>query len=155
LFDKTWDTSTNRQISSLDPRLQNPAADFINDVNDKLRINLRVTFGSRSIEEQNTLYAIGRDANGKVIGDTVTNAKGGQSYHNYGLAIDVVAMEDNNKVANFNIVPSNPSLVNIGKSYGFEWGGDWKKKDNPHFENTFGEHWSDLFKQYIAGQEKK
>lgn len=26
----------------------------------------------------------------------------------------------------------------LGKSKGFEWGGDWKFKDMPHFENMFG-----------------
>ena len=30
------------------------------------------------------------------------------------------------------------SLSILGKSKGFEWGGDWKFKDMPHFENMFG-----------------
>jgi hypothetical protein len=138
LFDKTWDNYTNMKISSLDPRLQNPAADFINDVHDNLGINLRVTDGYRSIDKQNSIF---NNGNG------TTNASGGKSYHNYGLAIDVVAIENNGKYANYNVVPSNPSLVDTGKSYGFEWGGDWKIEmkdgsiftDTPHFQNSFRE----------------
>jgi hypothetical protein len=156
LFDKTWDTYTNRRISTLDHRLQNPVADFINDVQDVIGIKLRVTDAYRSIEEQNALYAIGRDENGKVIDKTVTNAKGGESYHNYGLGIDVVAIGGKKRDIDYSIVPSNDSLVSIGKDYGFEWGGDWtgNKKDNPHFQMPFGQSWqyyynSDLIKKEI------
>jgi hypothetical protein len=148
LFDKTWDKYTNKKISGLDPRIQNPAADFVNDVKDNLGITLRVTDGYRSIEEQNAIFAKNNGA---------SNAKGGESYHNYGLAIDVVAIK--NKKEYYNVVPSNKDIVNTGKSYGFEWGGDWriKKKDGtiftdpPHFQNTFGKHWS----YYLKEEQKK
>jgi peptidoglycan L-alanyl-D-glutamate endopeptidase CwlK len=139
LFDKMWDYITNKKISSLDPRLQNPSADFINDVKDNLGISLRIIQGYRSIEEQNNLYSKGRDASGKVVNkkDVVTNAKGGQSYHNYGLEIDVVAMENNNRKTNFNVVPSNSVLVDIGRSYGIQWGGDFKSiKAYPHLSDS-------------------
>src|SRR3954463_11525957 len=43
-----------------------------------------ITDSFRSAEDQNKLYDQGRTTDG----DIVTNAKGGESYHNYGLAID-------------------------------------------------------------------
>lgn len=49
-------------------------------------IYIRVTQGLRTIEQQNALYAIGRTQPGKIV----TNAHGGMSYHNYGLAVDCV-----------------------------------------------------------------
>ena len=42
------------------------------------------TFGTRTYEEQNALYAQGRTAPGKIV----TNARGGQGAHNFGLATD-------------------------------------------------------------------
>ena len=55
---------------------------------------VQISAGYRSLEEQATLYGQGRvySYNGKNYSNlakpNVTNAKPGQSYHNYGLAID-------------------------------------------------------------------
>lgn len=38
-------------------------------------------------------------------------------------------------------------LSKIGIEQGFEWGGNWfNLVDKPHFQMTFGYHWSDLSK---------
>jgi peptidoglycan L-alanyl-D-glutamate endopeptidase CwlK len=50
-----------------------------------------LTSGYRSKKEQNELYAQGRSKPGQVV----TNAKAGQSYHNYGLAVDFVIIHKN------------------------------------------------------------
>ena len=40
-------------------------------------------------------------------------------------------------------------VINIFKSNGWEWGGDWKSiKDKPHVQKTFGHTWQDLYKKY-------
>ncbi len=44
------------------------------------------TLGFRTFAEQDALFAQGRTAHGKIV----TNAPGGMSFHNYGLAVDVV-----------------------------------------------------------------
>lgn len=44
-----------------------------------------VTEGFRSVARQNELYAQGRTRPGQIV----TKARGGQSAHNYGLAVDV------------------------------------------------------------------
>jgi peptidoglycan L-alanyl-D-glutamate endopeptidase CwlK len=101
-----------------------------------------VTFTFRSIATQNGLYAQGRTKPGK----RVTNAKGGESFHNYGLAYDLVPTELLKK-ANWGDNARDQETTNkiwkevatLGKSIGLEWGGDWKSiKDRPHFQWTNG-----------------
>jgi len=128
---------TQKNINTLDARVRGPATRFIKRVNDELCIKLKVASALRTKEEQDKLFAQGRDKDGKVIGETVTNAKGGESYHNFGLAIDVYMVNDDGTIDLKGILP--PEVVAIAKQEGFEWGGDWRKfKDYPHFEMTFG-----------------
>jgi peptidoglycan L-alanyl-D-glutamate endopeptidase CwlK len=127
---------TQKNINTLDARVRGPATRFIKRVNDELCIKLKVASALRTKEEQDKLFAQGRDKDGKVIGETVTNAKGGESYHNLGLAIDVYMVNDDGTIDLKGILP--PEVVAIAKQEGFEWGGDWKKfKDYPHFEMKF------------------
>ena len=51
-----------------------------------------VTQGRRTIAEQDRPYAQGRTS----PGPKVTNAKGGSSPHNFGLAVDMVPIKDGN-----------------------------------------------------------
>lgn len=104
-------------------------------------IPIQITQGYRSINEQNSLYAIGRTVNGKKV----TNAKGGQSYHNYGLAIDFVLLSNDGNTALWTVNDKWREVAAIGKSLGFKWGGDWTSfKDYPHLEMTFGLSIDDL-----------
>ncbi len=100
----------------------------------KQGISVLFSDGYRSNAEQNKLYAQGRTASGKIV----TNARGGQSYHNYGLAIDMFIT---NKAGTSAMWPYDKlkQVARIAKSIGFEWGGDWKTfKDNPHLQITGG-----------------
>ena len=129
---QTWDPVTNRRIAQLDVRVRKPAIEFINTCESKLAIKLRVSQGLRTMAEQNKLHAQGRTTPGKIV----TNAKGGDSYHNYGLAIDVVEILNGN--ANYN--PDWETISKIGIGLGFEWGGNFKKFiDKPHFQMSFGQ----------------
>jgi peptidoglycan L-alanyl-D-glutamate endopeptidase CwlK len=111
------------------------------------RAIVRFAYTLRTIAEQNELYAQGRTKAGKIV----TNAKGGQSYHNYGLAFDIVLLVDKDKNGSFESASWETNVdfdgdgkadwqevVQIAKSYGWTWGGDWKFTDKPHFEKTFG-----------------
>ena len=103
-------------------------------------INVIITQGLRTIEEQNELYAQGRTKPGKIV----TNAKGGYSYHNFGLAFDFAILKDDGSVS-WNVDDKWKRVGAIGKSLGLEWGGDWKDfKDYPHFQMTFGLSLADL-----------
>lgn len=108
-------------------------------------ITLRIVQGLRTIDEQNALYAKGRTMPGEIV----TNARGGSSYHNYGLAIDLV--EINNGQANWKF--HYESLLPFAEKYGFKWGGTFKKLvDKPHFEKTFGYTWQQLLALNNAGK---
>jgi peptidoglycan L-alanyl-D-glutamate endopeptidase CwlK len=88
----------------------------------------------------------------------VTNARGGQSIHNYGLAFDIVLLYDNDgngtfEEASWSMIRDFDKdskadwmeIVDYFKSKGWTWGGDWKSfKDNPHFEMTYGFDWKVL-----------
>jgi hypothetical protein len=93
---------------------------------------VRIVQGFRSIEEQNKLYAQGRNGNPGAI---VTRARGGESFHNYGVAVDFVFRKEG-----YNATEALWQLLGrVGKAQGFEWGGDWKGfVDRPHFELTLG-----------------
>lgn len=98
----------------------------------KKGIYLCVAQGYRSSAEQNALYAQGRTKPGAVV----TNAKGGQSNHNYGVAVDLCLYTSDGKNVIWESTTSRwKTVVSAMKAEGFEWGGDWKSfKDYPHFE---------------------
>lgn len=92
---------------------------------------VRITDGFRSTLEQDKLYAQGRTTPGNIV----TQAKGGQSFHNYGVAVDMVFRKEG-----YNASDSLwQTLGAVGKKHGFKWGGDWTSfVDKPHFELTLG-----------------
>lgn len=102
-------------------------------------VRLRITQTLRTNKEQDDLYSQGRTRSGKIV----TNAKGGQSIHNYGLAFDFVILL-NEKNASWSVDKNWMTVVNYFKKQGWHWGGDFKTfKDNPHFEVS-GMSWRDL-----------
>ena len=140
------DKISESRIDTIHPAIRDYARNFLTEA-ENAGIILRITAGYRTFEEQDHLYAQGRTAPGKIV----TNAKGGDSPHNYGLAIDVVPM-----------VGGQPDwdsalweqISDIGKDAGFAWGGDFKSfKDKPHFEKLFGLNIYDLRKLYDTGRD--
>lgn len=98
----------------------------------KLLIELRkqgdwkAIIGTRTYSEQDKLYS---------QRPKVTNAKGGQSYHNFGLAVDLCLFVDGKDIWTDRLYQI------IGKytpAVGLEWGGAWKFTDNPHVQLTKG-----------------
>lgn len=140
----TWDSNTNSKISKLHPKIRCAVKNFINEVESEMGIKLRVIQGLRTYAEQNALYAQGRTKKGAVV----TRAKGGQSNHNFGVAIDVAEIK-NGTIDWKEQEKVLPKIAPIGKKWGFSWGGDWKSIiDKPHFEMTFGKSLSELRKEY-------
>ncbi len=109
----------------------------------------RFAYTLRTFAEQNVLYAQGRTSPGAVV----TNAQGGESYHNYGLAIDVVLLIDKDgngthETASWDfktdfdddLLPEWKEIDAIFKEHG--WEGLFNKRgerwDLPHFQKTFG-----------------
>ena len=134
------DKITQQRILKLHPQVREEVVKIIQECDKALTgdAKIRITQSLRTFEEQDHLYAIGRTKPGKKV----TNAKGGQSIHNYGLAVDICLIIDgkaaswdtakdwdNDKIADWY------ECVKIFAKYGWDWGGNWKTfKDLPHFE---------------------
>lgn len=93
-------------------------------------LQVEVVQGLRTFAEQDALFAQGRSRPGPVV----TRARGGQSNHNYGLAVDLVPF--NNGQPNWN-APLGvwTTIGREAEKLGLEWGGDWRKfVDKPHVQ---------------------
>ena len=138
------DAITLKRIELLHPILREEVKTMYGEICSRLigRVVCRFSHTLRTDKEQNELYALGRTKPGKKV----TNAKGGYSYHNFGLAFDIVLIIDG-KEASWDMKTDFDGdkkadwmeVVEVAKKYGWEWGGDWAKfKDAPHFQKTFG-----------------
>ena len=122
-----WDPVSEARMARLHPDVAQAARRFIQAAYAQ-GIALRVTSGYRSFAEQQALYNQGRTTPGNIV----TNAPPGHSYHNWGMAVDVVEIKNGQALWNN---PRWGEIARIGKSLGFEWGGDWKSfQDKPHFQ---------------------
>lgn len=145
------DEITLQRIEKAHPKIRKQLKqDYIN-ANNLLGKGARLRFAYvyRSNAEQDILY---------TKRPKVTNAKGGQSIHNYGLAFDIVLLYDNDgngtfEEASWSMIKDFDKdskadwmeVTNYFKSKGYTWGGDWKSfKDAPHFEMNFGFDWKTL-----------
>jgi peptidoglycan L-alanyl-D-glutamate endopeptidase CwlK len=143
-FPSTWDEHTNTRINELHPNIRRDFAKAINEIENKHGLKVRLTDGYRSIEEQNNLYAKGRSEPGQIV----TNAEGGQSYHNYGLAGDVVAIK--NGQPDYSKSTYQKYIYPIFQKYGFKWGGSFG--DYPHFYKDYGYDWEELQAKVVNDQ---
>lgn len=132
-------------LSGLHPYVKEKTEHLIVNANKRLTgdYEMRITQAFRSKKEQDALYAQGRTKPGKVV----TNAPGGKSMHNYGLAIDFALFTRDGKKVVWDTVSDFDKdgkadwmeVVEEAKKLGFEWGGDWRGfKDCPHFQMTAG-----------------
>jgi len=135
------DYITEQRIKKLHPLFQPKVRAYLSDAK-RQGLNLRITDGLRTWPEQAALYAKGRTASGSIV----TNAKPGQSAHNYGLAIDVIEIGKDYKTSNW------AKIGKIGQAHGFKWGGTFVSiNDSPHLEDLYGYTVFDLQKKYNNG----
>ncbi|QEL14804.1 M15 family metallopeptidase [Limnoglobus roseus] len=128
----------DRDINHLHPDLQPLCRKWLAQCHEQV-IDSFVIYTWRSPAEQDALYAQGRTAPGKII----TNAKGGQSKHNFTLpdgtpaskAFDF-AIRRKDGTLNWSVGSSEwKAAVAIGKALGLIWGGDFRSIiDSDHFE---------------------
>ena len=133
---------SSRDVKDLLPEVAHKAAFFIAKCKEA-GIDVLVTSTHRDNEAQNALYAQGRTTPGKII----TNARGGESFHNYRCALDFVPMlcgkccwDDAAKFRQCGL---------IAESLGFEWAGRWqgKLREMAHIQFTNGKSLHDLQKE--------
>ena len=68
-------------------------------------------------------------------GPWATNAAPGESWHNYGMAIDAVLLVDGKPDWNTNFMPKWHQVGGIAVKHGLEWAGNWKKSQEfVHFQ---------------------
>lgn len=117
-----------------------PLADKITRVLVELEaegIEARVTQGLRTWAEQDALYAQGRTAPGEIV----TNCPGGKSYHNFGLAADIVpSVYGPDQPYNPDWHSQHPTwkrMEALAVSYGLTIGAAWRSfPDAPHVQLT-------------------
>jgi|SRR6266850_2720825 len=128
------DSISERRLSEVHPRLASlirqlaglHAAEFPDNA-------LRVTQGLRTWAEQDELYAQGRTAPGEIV----TKAPAGHSQHNFGLAIDIVPLDNHGVPIWDNTLPVWKRLIALAQGLGLESGAIWKTlKDYPHLQLT-------------------
>lgn len=145
------DNPTKQRIETLHPSVRSEVVNIIAECDKALtgRAKIRVTQALRTNPEQDALYAQGRTKPGKKV----TNAKAGQSIHNYGFAVDICLIIDG-KEASWDTakdwdndgVADWMECVAIFARHGWTWGGSWVTfKDMPHFEKR-GLTWQSLSK---------
>ena len=129
---------SDQRLSGLHPVVASRARAML-DLCSLAGLAILVTQGVRTWEEQDALFAKGRTVPPIGASHIVTKARGGQSYHNFGLAFDIIVLDSMGKTDWNTSHPGWRRAAEAGRSVGLEWGGDWKGfKDIPHFQYTGG-----------------
>lgn len=164
------DQQTLDRIELLHPKLRKEARQIYDDICKALsgRAICRFSYTLRTFKEQDELYALGRTKPGKIV----TKAPKGKSFHNYGMAIDIVLLWDKDgngtyETAVWDVKTDYDNdkksdwmeVVDIFRSYGWIWGGDWNNNlrsddekflDYPHFQKTLGMSIHQCYNLYMS-----
>lgn len=119
---------SRQKLSAVNAVLREKTAIIISTLELEFNCDVEVTAGFRTIEEQNKLYAQGRTTTGKIV----TNAKGGQSFHNHGLAVDLCKFKNGQPV--WDDEKFWRRLGELAKINGLVSGYFWKFQDKPHLQ---------------------
>lgn len=139
---------TEKAIATLHPKIRQLVIDGVNKADVALsgRADMIIVQALRTFSEQDALYK---------KRPKVTNAKAGQSYHNYGLAFDFCLQIDGKDISWDTVKDFDGDkksdwyeVISVFESLGFKSGKSFN--DLPHFEMTFGYNWRDLLKKYNA-----
>ena len=121
------DARSEKTIATLQPEVRPYARSLVRKAASQ-GITIKVISGLRTYAEQNDLYAQGRTKPGRIV----TNAKGGYSNHNFGIAFDIGIFDGSRYIEES---PRYKAVGALGVELGLEWGGNWKTiNDEPHFQ---------------------
>lgn len=135
----TYDSRTEGHIVTMQPKAQALARQFMKALAG-FKHTVKIISGTRSYAEQDALFAIGRTV--QLDRDPVTNARGGQSNHNFSIAWDI-GIFDKSSGAYFTGATSaerkayaDAAAITKAGLTDLEWGGDWVSfKDTPHYQH--------------------
>lgn len=122
------DSMSEARLSLVNPTL----ARKVSDLTSVLSFPIRITQGMRGWNEQTKLYEQGRSLPGKIV----TNARPGHSWHNFGLAVDVVPLAVTGPIWDANH-PDWQTIHSAARALGFICGADFRTfPDWPHLQMT-------------------
>ena len=129
------DARSQKNLDTLLPKVRPVMEAFVLEAKKHFQekgVDCIVIAGTRTWAEQDAIYAQGRTKPGKIV----SRARGGESRHNFGLAIDLGLF------VNKKYLEDSPFYDHIGpivaKFPQLEWGGNWKFVDEPHVEFKTG-----------------
>ncbi len=131
----------SRNVSDLHPKVAAMCKAFIEEC-DKKGIDVLITSTYRDADSQTALYNQGRTKPGNIV----TNAKAGQSFHNWKVAFDFCPIV--NGKCQWNDKGLFATCGAIAENVGLEWAGRWagKLKESAHCQFTNGLSISDFQK---------
>ena len=128
------DARTEANIRTLHLKAQAAAREFMQQVSClRLPVTVKIISGTRTYAEQDLLYAKGRTTGGPKV----TNAKGGQSNHNFGIAWDVGIFENGRYLTEGDWYERLAEKLS-GRIEALEAGADWRNPDFPHYQLRTG-----------------
>lgn len=134
-----FDSRTERNLKTLEPKAERRFRLWFEDTTNFVSetypgVTVKVISAHRTWEQQDELYKQGRTKPGPIV----TNAKGGQSLHNFSIAVDLGLfngdkyLDDTSPVLASRIYKAIASDIS---EYGMEWGGNWQSiQDEPHYQ---------------------
>ena len=144
---QTFDPRSERNLATLVPAAQAAARKFMAEATARMEeygLAVRIIGGTRTYAEQNALYAQGRSAPGPVV----TNARGGFSNHNFGIAWDIGLFEGTKYLEESRYYET---CALIGLSQGLDCGAFWKFEDGPHYQLNTGLNTTQLRNRIAKG----
>ena len=128
------DDATEAHLRGLHPRAEQLVRDLLINLRG-IGLEGRVRSGLRTYAQQDALYARGRP--GGPPGPIVTLVKGGESFHNFGLAADITIYRGGAPAAGASNLYRLAGL--LGEDLGFTWGGSFQHFYDPgHFQLDMG-----------------
>jgi RHS repeat-associated protein len=139
--DPLLDRGTEDRLATLRQPVRDMARSLIYHSRVELRLDVRIVpqGAFRSYAEQNDLYARG-----------ISPARGGQSFHNFGIAFDIGLFEGRRYIEDG---PGYTTAGHLGERLGLEWGGSWspRRQDPPHFQYLGGQTMSQIRARFEQG----
>ncbi|MFL6373786.1 MAG: M15 family metallopeptidase [Pyrinomonadaceae bacterium] len=148
----SFDARSESCIITLVPKAQELARQSLTLIR-KSGIDARIISGTRSYAEQDKLFKKGRFGN---AGPRVTNARGGQSNHNFGIAWDIGIFDAKGKyLGDSPLYRKAGAIVEASKilAAGVEWGGEWSSfPDVSHYQVRSGLALAEIRRRFEAGE---
>jgi len=131
---------TLKTVATLEPHFQKRVRRWLDEMI-QTGIQPLIYCGARSFEEQAALYAKGRTAPGMIA----TKAKAGESFHNYGLAIDWVPVKPTPKDPKlFTADWDDSTAYKVGEQAGHSFGLAAISWETGHLQDSRYKTWRDI-----------